>query len=130
MRRNTSRRSTNTAAPMPPASARTRSPASGSSLAPARSRSTPATSEPTSPGRCGPARHLQGADKFRARAARRPEEGRIPHPRLPLGRAQEVRQGQGAQVVPVLEALIVALKFAAIAENTELKRALRSALFL
>ena len=30
-----------------------------------------------------------------------------------VGRAQEVRQGQGAQVVPVLEALIASLKFAA-----------------
>ena len=43
--RNMSRSSTSRAAPMPPASARTRSPASGSSRAPARSPSTPATVE-------------------------------------------------------------------------------------
>ena len=44
-RRNTCRSSTSRAAPMPPASARTRSPASGSSRAPARSSSTRATVE-------------------------------------------------------------------------------------
>ena len=43
--RNTSRSSTSRAAPTRPASARTRSPASGSSRAPARSRSTPARIE-------------------------------------------------------------------------------------
>jgi len=58
------------------------------------------------PGRCRASRHLQGADLFRAGSARRPEEGRLPDPRLPRRRAQEVRPRQGAQVVPVLEALI------------------------
>src|SRR6185437_659522 len=50
--RNTSRRSTSRAAPMPPASARTRSPAYGSSRAPARSSSTPGRSRSISPVRC------------------------------------------------------------------------------
>ena len=67
------------------------------------------------PGRRRASRHLQGADLFRAGSARRAEEGRLPDPRQPHRRAQEVRPRQGAQVVPVLEALIASLKFAAIA---------------
>ena len=61
---------------------------------------------PVRPGRRGAPRHLQGADLFRAGAARRPQERRLPHPRLARGRAQEVRPRQGPPVVPVLEALI------------------------
>ena len=42
-----------------------------------------------------------------------------------VGRAQEVRQGQGPQVLPVLEALIASAKIRGnCGENTELKRAL------
>src|SRR5258707_74610 len=43
----------------------------------------------------------------------RPEKGRLSHPRLARGRAQEVRPRQGAQVVPVLETLSGSLKLAA-----------------
>ena len=57
------------------------------------------------PGRRGASRHLQGADLFRAGPARRAQARRLPHPRLPRGRAQEVRPRQGAPVVPVLQAL-------------------------
>src|SRR5207302_3141827 len=55
----------------------------------------------------GAPRHLQGADLFRAGPARRAQARRLPHPRQPRGRAQEVRQGQGPPLVPVLEALSV-----------------------
>ena len=58
-------------------------------------------------GQAGAVRHgiVQGADLFRAGSARRAQAGRLPHPRLARGRAQEVRPGQGAALVPVLEAL-------------------------
>src|SRR6201990_1271829 len=42
------------------------------------------------PGGCRASRHFQGADLFRTGSARRPEKGRLPHPRLARGRAQEV----------------------------------------
>ena len=125
---------------MLPANARTRSPASGSSRAPARSPSTPATVEVffarpvlrmliQQPlvatnrqtqydvictvsggglsGQAGAVRHgiSQGADLFRAGPAQRAQARRLPHPRLARGRAQEVRPGQGAPFVPVLETL-------------------------
>ncbi len=57
------------------------------------------------PGRRGAPRALQGAHQLRAGAARRAQARRLPHPRLPRRRAQEVRQGQGPALVPVLEAL-------------------------
>ena len=57
------------------------------------------------PGRRGSPRPLQGADELRARSARRAQARRLPHPRLARGRAQEVRQGQGPALVPVLQAL-------------------------
>ena len=50
-------------------------------------------------------RHLQGADLLRAGSPRRAQEGRLPDPRQPRGRAQEVRQGEGTPVLPVLQAL-------------------------
>ena len=61
---------------------------------------------PVRPGRRGAPRHLQGADLFRAGAARRAQEGRLPDPRLARRRAQEVRPRQGPPQLPVLEALI------------------------
>jgi hypothetical protein len=57
------------------------------------------------PGRRGAPRPVEGADQLRARAARRPEEGRLPHARLACGRAQEVRPRKSPPFVPVLEAL-------------------------
>jgi hypothetical protein len=60
---------------------------------------------PLRPGRRRASRHLQGADLLRAGAARRAQEGRLPDPRQPRRRAQEVRQGQGPPQLPVLEAL-------------------------
>src|ERR1700722_16829629 len=45
------------------------------------------------------------ADQLRARSARHPEGGRLPHPRLPRGRAQEVRQDEGPTQLPVQQAL-------------------------
>ena len=65
------------------------------------------------PGRRGAPRPVQGADLFRAGAARRAQAWRLPHPRLPRGRAQEVRQGEGAAFVPVLETLIGLYRMAA-----------------
>src|SRR6266545_1795821 len=81
---------------------------SGSRPSSAR-RADPARSS-SKPWRCRDARHLQGFDELRAGSARRAEEGRLPDPRLPHRGAQEVRPGEGAQVVPVLETLIVLLK--------------------
>src|SRR4030095_8107713 len=81
------------------------------------------------PGGCRASRHLEGVDELRARSARRPEEGRLPDPRLPHRGAQEVRPGESAQVVPVLEALIASLKFAAIAAFIERRKGRRSAPF-
>ena len=49
--------------------------------------------------------HLQGADLLRARPAPGAEAARLPDPRQPRRRAQEVRQGQGPPQLPVLEAL-------------------------
>ena len=57
------------------------------------------------PGRRGASRHFQGADLLRAGSARRAQARRLPHPRLPRGGAQEVRPGQSAPVLPVLQAL-------------------------
>src|SRR6202035_6010789 len=68
---------------------------------------------PVGPGRRSTSRYLEGADLLRAGSARRSEKGRLPYPRLPRGRAQEVRPRQGAQIVPVLEALIASLEFTA-----------------
>src|SRR3546814_15875023 len=42
---------------------------------------------------------------LRAGVARTGQGGGLPYPRQPHGRAQEVRQGQGAPQLPVLEAL-------------------------
>jgi hypothetical protein len=66
----------------------------------ARSR---AAASPVRPVRC--ARHLEGADQLRARSCARGQEGRLPDPRQPRRRAQEVRQGEGPPQLPVLEAL-------------------------
>src|SRR5437763_15114931 len=65
---------------------------------------------PVGAGWRSPSRPFEGADEFRARPAHRPEDGRFPDARLPHRRAQEVRPGEGAQVVPVLQALIASLK--------------------
>ena len=43
-------------------------------------------------GRCGQARHLEGAAALRSLAAPCAESRRLPHPRQPHGRAEEVRQ--------------------------------------
>ena len=58
-------------------------------------------------GQAGAVRHgtLQGADAARARLAHRAQARRLPHPRSARGGAQEVRQGQGAPQLPVLQAL-------------------------
>jgi len=76
------------------------------------------------------ARHLEGADLFRAGFARRPEKRRLSHPRLARGRAQEVRPRQGAQVVPVLETLTASLKLAANAASLKLRKGRSRAPFL
>ena len=57
------------------------------------------------PGRCRAARPLEGADALRARVARRIEARRFSDARRARGRAQEVRQGQSAALVPVLQAI-------------------------
>ena len=59
-------------------------------------------------GQAGAIRHgiSKGAHLLRAGVARCPEEGRLPDPRQPRGGTQEVRQGQGPPVLPVLQALI------------------------
>ena len=63
------------------------------------------------PGWRGAPRHLEGADLFRAGPARRAQAGRLPDPRQPRRRAQEVRPQEGPPVVPVLQALsLVALR--------------------
>ena len=66
---------------------------------------------PVRPGRRGAPRPLQGADGLRAGSARRPQARRLPDAQLARGRAQEVRQGQGAPFVPVLQALIGARSY-------------------
>ena len=83
-------------------------------------------------GQAGAVRHgiSKALDELRAGSARRPEEGRLPDPRLPHRGAQEVRPGEGAQVVPVLEALIASLKFAANAAFIERRKGRRTAPFL
>src|SRR5919109_682022 len=53
----------------------------------------------------GRPRPLEGPMAQRARPARRAQEGRLPHPRLARGRAQEVRPGESTPQLPVLEAL-------------------------
>src|SRR3546814_6912064 len=60
---------------------------------------------PVGPGGRRSARHRPGTDPLRTRAARRRQDGRLPDPRQPRGRAQEVRQGEGPPQLPVLEAL-------------------------
>ena len=59
-------------------------------------------------GQAGAVRHglSKALMSLRAGSARRAQEGRLPHPRLARGRAQEVRQGQGPPQLPVLQALI------------------------
>ena len=67
-------------------------------IAPSRAagfRARPARSSTASP----------GADQVRADPARARQGRRLPDPRQPHGRAQEVRQGQGPPQLPVLEAL-------------------------
>jgi small subunit ribosomal protein S9 len=58
-------------------------------------------------GQAGAVKHgiAQALSKIRARAARRGQGRRLPDPRQPHRRAQEVRQGQGPPQLPVLEAL-------------------------
>ena len=60
---------------------------------------------PVGAGGGGAPRHLEGADPVRAGAPRRPEERRLPDPRRPGGRAQEVRPAQGPTKLPVLQAV-------------------------
>ena len=60
---------------------------------------------PFRPGRRGPSRHQPRADPVRAGPAAGAEAGRVPDPRQPHRRAQEVRPRQGAPQLPVLEAL-------------------------
>ena len=60
-------------------------------------RARPARSSTASPRRCR---------KFEPDAARGGQGRRLPHPRQPRGRAQEVRPRQGPQELPVLQALI------------------------
>ena len=71
------------------------------------------------PGRCGQARHQPGADQVRAGTARRGEGRRLPYPRQPRGRAQEVRPRQGPQELPVLEALRPSAQVSATEENAK-----------
>ena len=58
-------------------------------------------------GQAGAVRHgiSKAITYYEPGAARRPQEGRLPDPRQPRRRAQEVRQGQGTSFVPVLQAL-------------------------
>ena len=79
-------------------------------------------------GQAGAVRHgiSKALTNFEPESARRAEEGRLPDPRLPRGRAQEVRPRQGPPFVPVLEALIASLKSAAIAAVTNLKKRARA----
>ena len=60
---------------------------------------------PVGPGRRGAARHQPGPDLLRAGAAAGAEAWRLPDPRQPRRRAQEIRQGQGPPQLPVLQAL-------------------------
>ncbi|CAA9412263.1 MAG: SSU ribosomal protein S9p (S16e), partial [uncultured Rubellimicrobium sp.] len=60
---------------------------------------------PVRPGRRGQARRVQGSPALRSRSASRPQGRWLPDPRRPRGRAQEVRQAQGAPELPVLQAL-------------------------
>ena len=59
-------------------------------------------------GQAGAVRHgiSKALTYLRAGPAPGAQEGRLPDPRQPRRRAQEVRQGQGPPFVPVLEALI------------------------
>ena len=57
------------------------------------------------PGRCGPARHRQGADRGRPRAAGRAQAPAAPDPRPAGEGASQGRPQEGAQAAPVLEAL-------------------------
>ena len=57
------------------------------------------------PGRRPAPRHRPGAHRARPRAARRAQEGRLPHPRRPREGIQEVRPQEGPQGAAVLQAL-------------------------
>ncbi len=72
-------------------------------------------------GRRGAPRHIQGADPARARTAPRAQARRLRHPRLARGRAQEIRQGQSAPQLPVLEAVILVARI----ERSEIRERLR-----
>ena len=58
-------------------------------------------------GQAGAVRHgiSKALHLLRAGASRRAQEGWLPDPRQPRRRAQEVRQGQGPPLLPVLQAL-------------------------
>ena len=60
---------------------------------------------PHRPGRRPAPRHRPGARRARPRAARRAQEGRLPHPRRPREGVEEVRPQEGPQGSAVLEAL-------------------------
>jgi ribosomal protein S9 len=60
-------------------------------------------------GQAGAVRHgiSKALTYFEPELRGRAQEGRLPDPRQPHGRAQEVRQGQGPPLLPVLQALIL-----------------------
>ena len=60
-------------------------------------------------GQAGAVRHgiSRALTNYEPEPCARAQEGRLPDPRQPRGRAQEVRQGQGAPQLPVLEALVI-----------------------
>ena len=59
-------------------------------------------------GQAGAVRHgiSPRAYPLRARSAQHPEGGRLPHARFARGRAKEIRPRQGAQELPVQQALV------------------------
>jgi hypothetical protein len=56
-------------------------------------------------GQAGAPRSVEGAPQLRARSARRAQTRRFSGPRCSRGRAQEIREGKGAPLLPVLEAV-------------------------
>ena len=62
---------------------------------------------PVGTGRRRAPRHQPRTDLLRARSSSGAKEGWVSHPRPACCRAQEIRQGEGAQKLPVLEALIL-----------------------
>ncbi len=58
-------------------------------------------------GQAGAVRHglAKALTNYEPELRARAQEGRLPHPRLPRGRAQEIRQAQSPPQLPVLEAL-------------------------